>query len=220
LDEFRGSWRVVSIPIHAVRENHDIAFLKVFSCREHPIAVVPETLFLASTMPDKELLSRCRGGDLQALSQLYFRHAAGLHFYVQSLTRDRDRADDILQDVFLRLLEIDPASIRTSVKAYLYVVARNEVFQAARRDSRASHVPILSEPSRPEAIVDAERAEIVSKALDALPSEQREVVVLKTYGGHTLSEIADVTGTSLGTATSRYRYALEKLSSLLRKVDP
>jgi RNA polymerase sigma-70 factor (ECF subfamily) len=170
-------------------------------------------------MTDKDLLSGCRSGDLQSLSQLYFRHAAGLHFYVQSLTRERDRADDIVQNVFLRLLEIDPSSIRTSVKAYLYVVARNEAYQVARQASRARQLPLLAEPSRRESVARSERAEIVSRALDALPPEQREVVVLKTYGGHTLSDIAGLTGSPLGTVTSRYRYAIEKLTSLLRNIE-
>jgi len=170
-------------------------------------------------MTDKELLSSCRHGDWQALSQLYFRHAASLHFYVQSLTRDRDRADDIVQDVFLRLLELDPSSVRTSVKAYLYVIARNEAFQAARQASRARRLPLLSEPSRRESSARSERAEIVSRALDELPPEQREVVVLKMYGGHTLLDIAGLTGSPLGTVTSRYRYAIEKLSSLLKDIE-
>lgn len=170
-------------------------------------------------MTDEELLSSCRAGEVGSFSQLYLRHASALHFYVQSLTRDRDRADDILQNVFLRLLEIDPSSIRANVKAYLYVMARNEVFQEARQASRARQVPMLAEPARRDTVGDPDRAEIVSRALDALPPEQREVVVLKTYGGHTLAEVASLTGSAPGTVTSRYKYAIEKLSSLLRNVE-
>ena len=119
-------------------------------------------------MTDEELLSSCCAGEMSSFSQLYLRHASALHFYVQSLTRDRDHADDILQNVFLRLLEIDPSSIRTSVKAFLYVIARNEVFEEGRRASRARHLPILAEPFRRDSVVDPERAGVRSVTFQPL----------------------------------------------------
>jgi RNA polymerase sigma-70 factor (ECF subfamily) len=151
------------------------------------------------------------------LAALYRRHAGPLVFYAQSLSRDRALAEDVVQEAFLRMLDRDPARIE-SVKAFLYATVRHLVIDERRRDAaRAQQPPALA--SRPSCTPVCEATlESISSALGGLPPEQREVVVLKTYAGMTLAEAARLTGVSEATATSRYRYAIEKLAGLLCEV--
>jgi RNA polymerase sigma-70 factor, ECF subfamily len=161
-------------------------------------------------------LCRCIArGDLSALATLYDRHAPGLYRYLTSLLARREEAEDVLQDVFLALAERGREARRIgNARAYLYAAARNRALSALRKAS-ATDTPLstAAEAPAPEADTLGQRA--VREALAGLPPEQREVVVLKVYGGLTFREIAALTETAPNTAASRYRYALAKLRELL-----
>ena len=78
-----------------------------------------------------------------------------------------------------------------------------------RRDSCADAAPLLEAVSAADGRPDERLA--IEQAMRELPAEQREVVHLKMFEGMTFQEIADVTGESINTVASRYRYAIEKL---------
>jgi RNA polymerase sigma-70 factor (ECF subfamily) len=144
------------------------------------------------------------------IGQLYDRYVAALYRYAVMVLADPAVADDVVQTVFVGLLrrrarpEFDERYLRRAV--------RNECFSALRRRRRdvlGASTPIL-EPL--EAAWDRPDERIaIERALRELPPEQREVVHLKVFEGMTFQEIADVTGESINTVASRYRYAIEKL---------
>jgi RNA polymerase sigma-70 factor, ECF subfamily len=151
------------------------------------------------------------------IADLYARHAAGLYAYARAILGDPGRAEDAVQEAFARLLEQGVDRI-SSVAAFLYAVVRNGAIDEKRRAStRARSLPYFAVATPDPA--ERELRERASAGLAALPEEQREVLVLKLYSGKTFAEIADLTGTSLDTAHSRYRYGLEKLGRLLEGIE-
>jgi RNA polymerase sigma-70 factor, ECF subfamily len=161
-------------------------------------------------------LCRCvAGGEPTALATLYDRYATGLYRYLTSLLARHDDAEDALQDVFVAFAERgrDAASIR-NVRAYLYAAARHRALSMLRRASGAE-TPLTEAEEAGATEPDASGDETVQAALQTLPFEQREAVVLKVYGGLTFREIASLTQVAPDTAASRYRYAVAKLKQSL-----
>ena len=101
--------------------------------------------------------------------------------------------------------------------AYLIVVVRNEAIKTMKRRKRRFSLQNLLTAWRSAScpIEQAESREQVQAAIQSLPPEQAEVVVLKIWEEFTFAEIAALIGESPNTAASRYRYALEKLSRSL-----
>ena len=147
------------------------------------------------------------------LAALYKEWASRLLGYTMSITRDRHLAEDALQNLFVKL-----ATSGVDVKnhaVYLFRAARNEALNLSKR--KGPRPLPLADILAPEesAGSQVDPAELTS-ALDKLPEEQSEVVILHIVEGLPFKEIAEITGCSLDTAASRYRYALEKLKELLR----
>jgi RNA polymerase sigma-70 factor (ECF subfamily) len=169
---------------------------------------------VARTMSDGELLARYREGDLASFEFLYERHSPGLLLYAWSLTQNSALAEDVVQETFIRFLSYNSEAPCDSARAFLYTAARNLVIDERRKSTlRAKGRAFLAKVDRAASQNDA--GDEVHYALGLLPPEQREAVVLKIYGSLTLSEVAKMTGVRPATATSRYRYALEKLTWLL-----
>jgi RNA polymerase sigma-70 factor (ECF subfamily) len=166
---------------------------------------------------DKGLLLRFRQGDRSAFGVLYDRYASSLLFFAHSQVGDAALAEDLLQDCFLRLLDLDPAELHhDSVRNLLYAILRNLARdEGRRRSTRLKSYPLLA----PSAIAGGEAGPFddLSLALCGLPPEQREVVVLKSYGELTFAEIAELSGVPEATVKSRYRYAVLKLAEVLRE---
>ena len=136
-----------------------------------------------------------------------------LYGYVLSMVRRAADAEDVLQNAFLRLARtLEKGTDVDNYRAYLYRIARNEALRLIEGRKRT---PIPNNEME-EFIVESSshfiEAEMdVTRILDSLPQEQREVVVLKLFQEFTFEEVAEVMGIGLKTAASRYRYALEKL---------
>ena len=154
-------------------------------------------------------------GTREWLGALYDRHAAGLYRYAVMILADRDAAGDAVQQVFTRLVDRrDRPEIEAS---YLRRAIRNECFSMLRdrrrRPQAADSHEILEALSARDEMPEERLA--IQAALLVLRADQREVVHLKMFEGLTLQEIADVTGESINTIASRYRYALEKMRTVL-----
>jgi RNA polymerase sigma-70 factor (ECF subfamily) len=155
-----------------------------------------------------------RAGDPAVLSFIYDAYAARLHAYLGAFTGSEAEADDMLQELFVAIARRPTAlADATNLEAYLVRMARNLAIDHQRRRRTSPS------PDR-ETQVDCriERSETkhdVNIALASLPEDQREVVVLKLWQGLTFAEIADATHVGLNTAASRYRYAIDKLRTLL-----
>lgn len=155
------------------------------------------------------------------ISELYDAHAAGLFHYIVGILRSEAEAKDLLQELFLKLQHQGLPAVE-SERAWLTRLAHNLTLDWLRRhrarvsaEERSASEPydIFQCEADPDS---AEFAQRVQAALDELPLEQRSVAHLKLWQGLTFEEIAAAQGIPLNTAASRYRYAIEKLRTLLR----
>lgn len=137
-----------------------------------------------------------------------------LYRYALMILADRRDAEDVLQQVFAAVLAKRTLPPLDDAGAYFRTSVRNAAFSLLRqrRTARAGEEQIL------EPVVEgcslAEQAAL-EQALRALPPEQREVVHLHVYEGMTFQEVANATGESINTVSSRYRYALDKMRKML-----
>lgn len=155
------------------------------------------------------------------LERLYDAHASGLFHYLVNFTKTEADARDLLQELFIRLARGVKMDLQ-SEKAFLFRLAHNLAIDWLRRrkvrwDSEECLLAELDGAGRRDADPDAALlARGFADAMKTLPDEQRTVVQLKLWDGLTFEEIAETQGIPLNTAASRYRYALEKLRTLLR----
>ncbi len=172
---------------------------------------------------DEELLRAFQQGDEQAFSQLYQRHRMAIYRFLARRLASPVRAEELCQDVFVALVE-HAGSWRgeASVKTYLYRIAFNRLVSDTRRSEHRVMVALgpndeplpVREPQaveRPDVMFEAqERSRLVRAALERLPPEFRETLVLKEYDGLSCEEIAGVLGVAVGTVKSRlFRAKLE-----------
>ncbi|MGO9830183.1 MAG: RNA polymerase sigma factor [Myxococcaceae bacterium] len=167
---------------------------------------------------DEELMGRYRRGDGGAFAVLVQRHRARVFAFLKRLTQDSARAEDVLQETWLRVVR-GAAGYQPTARftTWVYTIARNACVDASRREQhRAAASPLEEEPadvaspwSNPErGARSAELRAVLEAAVAALPTEQREVFLLRELAGVPFAEIALVTGAPTPTVKSRMRYAL------------
>ena len=167
-------------------------------------------------MTDSELcakLEAVRDGDIAAFEEIYGELKTPVMTVALRITGSRCTAEDILQEVFVRLYQAPPASHIKKPRAYIFRMAHNLAVEAVRKqqpDSLEDHEDTLqSRDPDPAVRLDVEAA------MAALPPEQRQVISLRLNGGLKFREIAGITDTPLGTVLWRYRKAINRLQSLL-----
>jgi RNA polymerase sigma-70 factor (ECF subfamily) len=188
------------------------------------------------TRSDEALMLAFKAGESRAFNELVTRHRGPVFNFLLRLTGDRARAEDLLQETWLKVVRSAP-SYETKAKftTFLYTIARNLSVDASRRERhRAAESLEQSRPGSdertlgerlPDAGATPERSahgaqlrSALERALAKLPSEQREVFLLREYAGVPFKEIAEVTGTPENTVKSRMRYALEGLRKQLTEL--
>ena len=175
-----------------------------------------------------EIARGLRQRDPALLEQLIERYQHRLLRFLWHFLRDRQAADDVFQETWLRVLERGHQyDGRHEFSTWLYAVARNLTIDYWRKKNPVSvdwltedEESALSEPAdaRPlawELIAQHEQAERISVALVGIPAEYREVIVLRFQDGLALGEIATVTGAPLGTVKSRLYRGLNLLMGQL-----
>lgn len=151
--------------------------------------------------------------DRERIRDLYDRDGRVLLAYAVSLLRDRAAAEDVLHQVFTRLLQGN-LEINGSPVPYLYRAIRNAAFNYKRDRARETDLETNGRwLEAPQGMEDAGLA--LEAALQELPSEQREVIVLHIWGEMTFDETAAALDISPNTAASRYRYGLARLKERL-----
>ena len=172
--------------------------------------------------------------DPRCFARVYDAHASAVHASALAILRDPGRAEDVVQDVFLRLWRRPEAFdvSRGPLGPYLRLMARSraldlwretEVRERARRrvHAEATDAATLNAPERPdEALLRSAERSRIGIALQRLPQDQREAVVLAYWGNRTAEDIAAEAGIPLGTAKSRIRLGLQKLRRLVAAPVP
>ena len=167
-------------------------------------------------------MRRFQRGDARAFPELVRRHRAAVFAFVVRWTQDRARAEDILQETWLKVVRASTDwSPRARFTTWLYTIARNACVDGARRERSRAAEPLelertaspLASPER--AAASAELRPVLESAIASLPEEQREVFLLREMAGIPFHEIARLTGAPEPTVKSRMRYALQALRSRL-----
>jgi RNA polymerase sigma-70 factor (ECF subfamily) len=153
-------------------------------------------------------------GEEAAFTELYRGYRTRLYQYALSLVRDRDAAEDAVQDAFLGWVRQMAAGRAPREPApYLYTSVRNRCVDRLRRRPELAldeaGVELFAAPAGDEQRIGLERA--LNRLLLALPQEQREVVVLRTWHDMEFAAIAALQGAPVNTAIARYHYALARL---------
>lgn len=175
-------------------------------------------------------------GDARAFEHLVGRHQRGVYNFVLRSVREQGRAEEMLQEVFLRVVRSKDRYQRTAkFTTWIYSIARNLCVDESRRarfrdhqsldaerrgkngDAGGPMVARLPDPGVPTD--EAAEAPTIRKrleaAIDVLPDEQREVFVMRQVSGMSFREIGEALGVPENTIKSRMRYALEKLREQL-----
>jgi RNA polymerase sigma-70 factor (ECF subfamily) len=191
---------------------------------------------------DAELVKAFQGGDTAALDGLITRYKGPLYAYLLRLTGDRDASDDLLQEVFIKVIKklpafrergwSPPAADDSSGKfsAWLFTVAHHAAMDHFRSGSRrredsldaaaAGSLPLSDtlashEPGPDGVLEGVQRAGAVQAAFDRLSHEQREIFLMRHYSGLPFKEIADILGVPIGTVLARMSRAVAKLKAEL-----
>jgi RNA polymerase sigma-70 factor (ECF subfamily) len=163
---------------------------------------------------------------MAAFDDLFYRHRRGLLAYVFGLLGDKGMAEDVVQDCFVRFVRhIGKIRPERGASSWLYRVARNRAIDVMRRrrreitaapapDGRDADVPgDASLPS--DGLMEAELKGEVRAALNRLPAGERDLLVLRFYGGLTFKEIARLKRRPLGTVLWQVRRSVSKLGKYL-----
>jgi RNA polymerase sigma-70 factor (ECF subfamily) len=182
---------------------------------------------LSSEETDEQLIAAYRAGDAEAFDRLYARHRGGVYRYVLRHVRDRAQADELHQDIWLRVIQArESFAAGSPFTAWLYRIARNRVIDHWRRrrpqvslddDGADGGAPLLeslaacasSEPLNLN--VAAEEKLHLERALASLPAAQRDAFLLHIEGGLSIAEIGAITSMPAEAVKSRLRYAYAKL---------
>jgi RNA polymerase sigma-70 factor (ECF subfamily) len=183
---------------------------------------------------DEQLMLAYREGDAGAFEELYRRHKGGLFRFVTRSVRDRAVAEELYQEIWMRVVEArgryevpapgagQPAKFTT----WLYTIAHNRLVDHWRKrglqlvsldqEEGAAPEPAGNPSYEPQRIVEAKQGlERFARALEALPPAQREAFLLHHEAEMGVAEIARATGANEEAAKSRLRYAFAKLKEAM-----
>ena len=173
-------------------------------------------------MDDEKLIWRLKSGDADALDVLIQKYYNDIYTYCYRRLGNQHDAQDVTQDVFLHFCrDFDTYTQIGKCKNYLYVIAHNLCINTMQKKA-----PIpLKDVEREMSLgtdVSAEKFETtdaVQAALDELPQEQKEVIMLRYYHDLKLKEIAQIMNSRLSATKYRLSQGLKTLSKLLSKED-
>ena len=151
------------------------------------------------------------------LTQIFNDLGATIFGYLKTMLGDTAAAEDVLQNVFVRLMAVTPSEIH-NLRSFVFTLAHNEAVREAERRQRDNEAVTRSDKIFTVAdrqTLSAVEVASLEEALVSLPAEQRQVVYLKIYGDLSFDEIAQTLAIPNNTAASRYRYALQKMRDFL-----
>jgi len=171
-------------------------------------------------------MERVREGQLDQLAELFERHHRRLYQFFVRLARDRSTAEDLVQEVFVRVLKYRHTwRHEAEFVPWMFALARNAAvdhFRARNRDSKrdAAAAPEVLEqaPRAIERLEEIERADQLRAALERIAPDKREVLLLARFGELRHDRIAEMLGISPGAVRVRLHRALKELREAYRQV--
>ena len=182
---------------------------------------------------DDELMAAFIVGDAAAMETLHLRYRQGVYSWLLRMTGDAAEAEDIYQDVWLKVIRSSSNYRSGNFRAWLWQIVRNKTTDRIRKKSpslvldalvcaagEGEHTVVdqLSDDAAADALMqieESERKSAVCDAIDALPAAQREIVLLRINGELSFKEIADMLAAPIGTVLARMHNAVKNLKSVL-----
>ena len=179
---------------------------------------------------DQELISAYLSGNHASLSNLVNRHKSKVFAYILMVVKDKQLADDIFQDTFIKVINtLSSGTYKEEGKFIQWVmrIAHNLIIDFFRK---AKRLPMLEksndgsdifdnvriiEDSIEDRMISEQIHEDIRNLIELLPREQREVLVMRHYSDMSFKEIAEQTDVSINTALGRMRYALINLRKMI-----
>ena len=182
-----------------------------------------------SKKTDHELIHLFIDGQLDALETLVLRHKDKLYTSILFLVKDKYLAEDIFQDVFIRIIDTMRGGRYTEEGKFLpwaMRIAHNlcvDHFRKVKRtptikngdDKDIFEVLNFTEDCAQTKMIKRQSHDRVRAMLDMLPEDQREVIILRHYADMSFKEIASITNCSINTALGRMRYGLINLRKMM-----
>jgi len=186
----------------------------------------------AAIISDRELISRYLNGNEQGLEKLIHRHKRKVFAYIMMIVKDDQLADDIFQDTFIKVINtIRSGAYKEEGKFIQWVmrIAHNLIIDHFRR---AKRIPVINnnndefdifdmvritDPSIEEQMITEQIHSDLRLLIELLPSEQKEVLMMRHYANMSFKDIAEATDVSINTALGRMRYALINLRKIIRE---
>jgi RNA polymerase sigma factor (sigma-70 family) len=169
-----------------------------------------------NSVPDEDVMLQVRDGEVQMLGVLFDRYQSPLFNFYSKMTQDRTVSEDLVQEVFLRILRYRQTyRPGTTFRTWMYQIARNTRIDQVRKVRPES--PLTTEPlaaTHTGITDDAERqqeAQLLQRALMQLPEDKREILVLSRFQELKYDEIARLLGCETGAVKVRVHRALQQL---------
>ncbi|MBR7182442.1 MAG: RNA polymerase sigma factor [Alistipes sp.] len=187
---------------------------------------------ITQIVSDKELLNQYLEGDKSAISTLINKHNRRVRDYLYTMVKDRDIADDIAQETFIKAIKvIDEGRYTDNGKFLSWVlrIAHNralDYFRSQKTNTKVNESSTgynvlgtikYADKSVEESIISEQTAAEIRSLVELLPEEQKEVVMLRYYSDLSFKEIAEQTGVSINTALGRMRYALINMRRMIKE---
>lgn len=181
-------------------------------------------------LSDYELLNNYISGNEVSINILLDRHRKRIFDYIYMMVKNQDVADDIFQETLIKVVRFVREGRYTENGKFLSWVLRiahNQVIDYFRQKKQRNNIsegdagydllnhPKFSDRTVEERLITDQIEADVRKLIDFLPSEQKEVVLMRYYMGLSFKEIAEQTNVSINTALGRMRYALINLRKLI-----
>ncbi len=179
--------------------------------------ITPEAEHVPDDTAEKCIIA-VASGDKQALAALYEETAAAVYGFALSFMKNQDDAEDVLQDVFLKIWEAAP-TYRAMGKplAWIFTITRNIALMDLRRKNKAwpTDPDNWGELFADADTLDTEDKLLLTSLMETLGEDEQKVVILHAVAGMKHREIAEVMDMSLSAVLSKYNRALKKLRGRL-----
>ena len=187
-----------------------------------------------NAMTDEELAMEYMSGNDYAFDKLLERYKEKVFKYIFSMTKEKSTAEDIFQDVFVRIIVGLREGKYTSKGFFSYSVStitRNILIDHFRKDRILAadlnnnnditkmYLPQLTDVSAETTIVNTQVKDSAVKLMNHLPELQREVVYMKYFEDKSFKEIASLTNVSINTSLGRMRYAILNMRRMAKKYN-
>jgi RNA polymerase sigma-70 factor (ECF subfamily) len=184
------------------------------------------------SLSDQDLVQAYIKGDHSAIEVLINRHRSKVYTYIILTIKNQQLAEDLFQETFIKVIQsLKSGKYRDNGKFLSWVIriAHNLIIDHFRKEKQMnaisnddSEVDLfnskkLSDSNIEDLIIDSQIKSEIRILINELPEDQRQVVLLRHYGGLSFKEIADQTDVSINTALGRMRYALINLRKLIQE---